>query len=135
MVTMWRSDIYHLLPIWDLYTKVRIKFLASGCLLPCILQLFFTLYIKIKVNIVTGNNKHPQIWINLLHRSNRTGTDKGYIWRTFCTTECYSLNNIIHGINFADWFTFSFCSLFFLPSLCVGGTVDIGWGMACGNWP
>jgi hypothetical protein len=25
--------------------------------------------------------------------------------------------------------------LFFLPSLCVGGTVDIGWGMACGNWP
>jgi hypothetical protein len=44
IVTMQRSDVYHLLPKCHVYIEVRIKFLASGCLLPYFLEVFVQSY-------------------------------------------------------------------------------------------
>jgi hypothetical protein len=38
MVTMWRSGVYHLLPMYHVYIKVGIKFSASECSLYYVLK-------------------------------------------------------------------------------------------------
>lgn len=51
MLTMGRSDIYQLLPMCDLYIKVRIKVLGIRVSVTLYSGIIFTLYIKIKVSI------------------------------------------------------------------------------------
>jgi hypothetical protein len=62
MMTTWKSDVYHLLPMCHIYVEVRIKILTSECWLPYF-EIFLVIKNRVMYQICCHGVCNVSVWI------------------------------------------------------------------------